>query len=136
MTYRCLGCGEKKHSSHYHWCIRDGKEYRVKRCYGCLVKRQQEYRNRVKEEETAGFLDAPGFVRWLEEEFPESFNARVSNSTFSRAILRWRKESKTLSIFTADHFLTEMGLHISLIPDDLFVANPDRTGHPRPRERA
>jgi len=62
------------------------------------------------------FLDGPGLVTWLESE-------GVRNPE-SRAFTRW-KSGGAASVYAADRFLTKVGLHIHLVPDDLWIATPD-----------
>lgn len=62
------------------------------------------------------FLDGPGLVEFLEHEgFSENQN---------RAFRRW-KCGGAATVYAADRVLTKLGLHIHLLPDDLWIDTPD-----------
>jgi len=63
------------------------------------------------------YLDGPRLVEWLEGEGVQAGE--------SRAFKSWRAGA-VATVYAADRFLTKNGLHIHLLPDDLWVERPER----------
>lgn len=71
----------------------------------------------------ADWLDGPKFVAWLEEK--HGFESHLHGRYMNQTAWRWRKGEK-VSIWKADELLTKLDLHISLIPEDIWVAPTER----------
>lgn len=65
------------------------------------------------------WLDGPQFVRWLEDEF--NFDRNGNGPVVERRI-HSLMQGGSISVWSADRLLTAIGLHISLIPDELWLA--------------
>ena len=89
------------------------------------------------------WLDGPRFVGWLELHAPEACELaaaangygrthRGMHSNLGRGLARWR-QGAAVSVYSADLYLTEIGLHLSLLPDDLYREKGPGVGH-RPPE--
>lgn len=72
------------------------------------------------------WLDGPRLVCWLEGKGLFSMQLQVGG--LARRVSDWKKGT-TANVFTADRVLTRLGLHISEIPDELWVDSP-LTGRP------
>jgi hypothetical protein len=80
------------------------------------------------------WLDGPRFVTWLEGQEEHLENWRVG-STFGRRLTSWRSGAAA-SVWAVDRILTQLGLHLSLIPEDLWLQeshlrNKEKGRHPR-----
>lgn len=69
------------------------------------------------------WLDGPRFIAWLEDEF--NFD-RHGNGPIVERRAHGLSRGEALSVWSADRLLTTIGLHISLIPDDLWVEKKPR----------
>jgi hypothetical protein len=73
--------------------------------------------------EATNWLDGPGLVHWLESHGLD--NPEIQLGFHARAIRHWRAGCKA-SVYVADRVLIKLGLHLSEIPDDLWVQPPKR----------
>lgn len=67
----------------------------------------------------AEWLDGAGLVAWLEARGHDNWSAHGEGT--ARAIGRWKNEGSTASIWAADRVLTDLGHHLSELPDSLWV---------------
>lgn len=72
------------------------------------------------------YLDGPRLVKWLEAEGLKAGESRAFN--------RW-KAGAAATVYAADRFLTKRGLHIHLLPDDLWI-DPPSGEEPKSGKRA
>ena len=72
--------------------------------------------------ETAEWLDGPRVTSWLRENGLESLR-QFESETLERAYGRWREGARA-SLYVLDQMLVKLHLHLSDIPDDLWVAPP------------
>lgn len=63
-------------------------------------------------------LDGPRFVAWLEAEGEHLGDIRLGYH--ARAVRHWRS-GEPAQVYEADKVLTKVGLHLHLIPDDLWI---------------
>lgn len=68
--------------------------------------------------ERAEWIQGPGLVVWLESH--GLFSPDIQLGFHARRIRHWR-EGKTADLHTADIVLTKLGLHLSEIPDELWL---------------
>jgi len=78
---------------------------------------------RALDPETAEWLDGPRFTDWLLENGLNSPAVQL-DSRLERAFGRWRAGAKA-SVWIADAMLVALGLHLSELPDDLWVEEPN-----------
>lgn len=72
--------------------------------------------------ETSEYLDGPGLVAWInEQEGGQLYNAEVRLGFHARRYRKWR-EGVRADITTADQILLKLGLHLGMVPDELYVA--------------
>ena len=67
------------------------------------------------------YLDGPGLYAWLNERGCD-LSAKVLNF-HSREVRRWRSGTAA-TVWSADQVLTQLGLHLTEIPDDLWRDSP------------
>lgn len=68
------------------------------------------------------FLDGAAVVRWLEDE-----GHRLSKSTLNSRISKihdWRA-GEFPCVYDVDKVLTKLDLHVDMLPDDLWVEDPE-----------
>ncbi len=78
--------------------------------------------------ETAEWLDGPGLAAWLGERIPLDGLAAHHESMY-RAILRWRNGDQAC-VYTVDDLLVRLGIHLSEVPEELFVSTTRRRAYP------
>lgn len=66
----------------------------------------------------ADWLDGPKFVAWLEG--ATGFTAEPHGASVKRRVTDW-KAGAPVSIWKADDLLTHLGLHLSQVPDELWI---------------
>lgn len=68
------------------------------------------------------YLDAKGFVAWLEERVTEHDLTRLRTriAKWDRAISRWRRETRLVSVYTADEFLCDLDIQLWEVPEELY----------------
>lgn len=92
------------------------------------------------------WLDGPKFAEWLEHVAPVAIaRARRKNglrledertyANLGRLLLRWAS-GPAVSVYTADYYMTFLGLHLHQIPEEIFSGDPyrkngSRKGHPK-----
>ncbi len=77
------------------------------------------------------YIDGPGFVEWLLEEKPETMGAarklsgkqQGTTSSLGRRSLDWQKGAR-VTVDAADRYLIEIGLSLSMVPEDLYRDHP------------
>ncbi len=77
--------------------------------------------------EESQWLAGRAFVSWLEEGF--GFEAKPHGKAVERRVSEWRK-GRPVSVWRADSLLTLLGLHLSMVPDDVWLEA--RTAEPPP----
>jgi DNA-binding NarL/FixJ family response regulator len=84
------------------------------------------------------WLDGRGFTYWLDSRRPERLGL-LGEST-ERRLRNARALSGQLSVHTVDRIVTTLGLHLSDVPDEVWVERRPRRFHPpvppEERERA
>lgn len=65
------------------------------------------------------WLDGPAFVAWLEDHW--ALQGSLYPEGIQRRIWQWRHGSPA-SIWVADKLLTAMGLHLDIVPEEMFMA--------------
>jgi hypothetical protein len=78
------------------------------------------------------WLDGPKFIAWLESE--HGFKASHHGSNAERRAQRW-KNGDMVSIWKADELLTKLSLHISLIPEAVWLAAGATERYAKPEGR-
>ena len=78
------------------------------------------------------WLDGPKFVNWLER--ADDFSGEPHGTAIKRRVTEWRAGAP-VSIWSADHLLTRIGLHLSQVPDELWIAGRHRTPAPARKVR-
>lgn len=79
------------------------------------------------------WLDGPKFIAWLEVE--HGFRAYQHTNAIKRRATAWRAGDMA-SIWKADELLTYLGLHLTLIPDALWLAEPINDRYAKPAGRS
>lgn len=87
------------------------------------------------------WLKGPEFVAWLEEVRPDTVSlARSMNGgkrvggdvqleSFARRLAYWSRENALANVYSADRYLIRIGLHLSMIPDEIWTERlPRRLG--------
>ena len=74
------------------------------------------------------WLDGPKLVAWLEAVAGDELGSGTGRAaeSASRRIGDWRRGGRA-SVYALDAILTRLGLHLSMVPEELYVeANPRR----------
>lgn len=66
-------------------------------------------------------LDGPRLVAWIEAEGAHPVDLRLGYH--ARAVRHWRAGERA-QVYEVDKVLTKLGLHLHLIPDDLWIEAP------------
>jgi DNA-binding NarL/FixJ family response regulator len=81
------------------------------------------------------YLDGPRFCEWVRERHP-NLNLRLQlGETLARRWQNW-ENGAAAHYATADKLLTRLDNHLSLVPDDLWVPDPDRRHRLSEEDRA
>lgn len=64
------------------------------------------------------WLDGPRFLSWLEADY--NFDSHAHGKTIERRANRW-KHGECVSVWSADRFLIKIGLHLTLVPEDIWL---------------
>lgn len=102
----CRFCGES---------VREGRSI----CGGCSVDTGDGLLD--LSEPLPKWIDGPKLLAWVQEHGLE--NTLQYGEGWARRMNEWKRGAVT-SVHTADRLLTQMGLHLSELPDDFWVPHP------------